>query len=885
MFLRQFLRVLLVVVCLSASAFGADGVVSGTIRTPSAAVVLGNANLTFQLNQASVIAGSAVIAPTQVTCSTSVNGSIVGVKNPVTAPSVSVSTASGSLAAGTYYVRYVYTGASSTVTLVSPVRAAVLASPGTITVTAPAAPHAGVGYKVYIGTVQGTEYFQGGVTGFASNFAQSTALSTSVLASGTNNTTCALAFNDTMIPTSTKYRVNLTDSNGGQVPGYPQFVYLQGTSVDVSNGWPTARDVETRYFTPIISSPSSNATQSINSPLTLNGYSLTTGASIFPQNASPPVCAAGTGYIFNVGGTLTICADTLNLSPRSDSKVRKCDSFAGADASIKIVACIADLPSTGGTADARGLEGGTWSACPVSGLTKPVDLVVGAGTSALAVDCTWPASVRLVSGKGSIISVASTKTLTINGPALAGLYQIFAGAGVVTFGGATNSSASPAVSEVYPQWWGAKADGGTTDDLAAVTSALAAHKFVKLVGNYGVSACVVMNNRNTISGGFAGSSQSWPALTTRVGFSGNCLLSAKVSGYATISGVNLNIVNVNNAAFIALDIAGQSETSAFNNISFYAQDSTVSKWMKINGVGPFEVYNINAIYPSGTVVTNDEPLDFFVTSGFILHDINYFATNSPKQIKIVCALYCDLRGLQIESHPTVAALPSMTLGCYNGCSLRDSNFITSVTASLKAIQLEVNIDNGNVQGYLLENVGFTAANAGTWTSNFITLRNMKTATERSWGIADLKITTTTPAAYRLVRFAPDQTLFSGTDISLGPNHWTDTHLRFNVVTTGTFTVPFPKQMEIVDSTAADMSMRIVARRNGALTANEGWFWLRFVSSAGTTVMEQSPVVAAPGFSVAYTSPNTYVTVTNTDADTLNEIIVTTETSSYKTFPQ
>lgn len=47
---------------------------------------------------------------------------------------------------------------------------------------------------------------------------------------------------------------------------------------------------------------------------------------------------------------------------------------------------------------------------------------------------------------GGKLTVASTKTLTINAPFQAGLYQVFDGDGSVVFG-------SGSVSEVYPEWW------------------------------------------------------------------------------------------------------------------------------------------------------------------------------------------------------------------------------------------------------------------------------------------------------------------------------------------------------------------------------------------------------------------------------------------------
>lgn len=66
------------------------------------------------------------------------------------------------------------------------------------------------------------------------------------------------------------------------------------------------------------------------------------------------------------------------------NNVLKCDQFSGANAGAKIAACIAAIPSTGGTADARGFQGAQAINQDVfSGVTKPVTLLLGAATFTL----------------------------------------------------------------------------------------------------------------------------------------------------------------------------------------------------------------------------------------------------------------------------------------------------------------------------------------------------------------------------------------------------------------------------------------------------------------------------------------------------------------------
>ena len=62
--------------------------------------------------------------------------------------------------------------------------------------------------------------------------------------------------------------------------------------------------------------------------------------------------------------------------------IRYADQFPGADASAQIIACLADIPSTGGTCDARGLPVvQTWASNIFGGLpvTSHVTLLLGPG--------------------------------------------------------------------------------------------------------------------------------------------------------------------------------------------------------------------------------------------------------------------------------------------------------------------------------------------------------------------------------------------------------------------------------------------------------------------------------------------------------------------------
>lgn len=97
--------------------------------------------------------------------------------------------------------------------------------------------------------------------------------------------------------------------------------------------------------------------------------------------------------------------------------------------------------------------------------------LVIATTIPIAEDLTIPSNVALSFKKTGQLQPASGKTLTVNGPVDAGLWQIFGGGGTVT--------GTPQIPYVYPEWFGAVGDG-ITDDAAAVQAALDFHKIVQL---------------------------------------------------------------------------------------------------------------------------------------------------------------------------------------------------------------------------------------------------------------------------------------------------------------------------------------------------------------------------------------------------------------------
>jgi len=153
----------------------------------------------------------------------------------------------------------------------------------------------------------------------------------------------------------------------------------------------------------------------------------------------------------------------------------------------------------------------------------------------------------IVALRGARFNISSGALLTINTPFIAGLYQVFQGnIDSVRFGKNT-------VSEVYPQWFGAKADS-STNDAAAIQAAIASLPVnsggtVKLFpGNYDLGTTTLnMNKPNmrfegsgNIGGAGAGSANRG---ATRLLYTGTGWAVDFGDG-STFSGQNIKVTNI-----------------------------------------------------------------------------------------------------------------------------------------------------------------------------------------------------------------------------------------------------------------------------------------------------------------------------------------------------
>lgn len=96
--------------------------------------------------------------------------------------------------------------------------------------------------------------------------------------------------------------------------------------------------------------------------------------------------------------------------------------------------------------------------------SNPISITVYNDIPITSTNLTIPSNIRLRFKDGGKLSPASGITLTINGSIEAGLYQIFDGSGTITSDGYRSNI-------VYPEWFGAMADG-TTDDTESYNKSL-----------------------------------------------------------------------------------------------------------------------------------------------------------------------------------------------------------------------------------------------------------------------------------------------------------------------------------------------------------------------------------------------------------------------------
>lgn len=292
------------------------GTVTGPFKSPNGTPIK-NGTLGFTLAQAGLAIGSGSVVPVTSSCYTSTDGSIVGVANPLLAPTISSST-SGGLPAGNYYVQLTAYTSDGHETLASPEVIISLPTGGSFTLTYQDPIISGyvLGVKAYVGTASGAETLQGSSSGTLA-YTQTAALVSGAAEPTSNSTICSIAFNDTIIPYS-GYKVSLISSTGDAYPGFPQLWQLNGGAngtVNVSQGTPLWNGTVI-YPQAIVAQPLNHGPQSISGPLGMSGYNIfgVGWLGIGTNNPAYPLDVHGLanttlGWLLNGnGGTIGQCA-------------------------------------------------------------------------------------------------------------------------------------------------------------------------------------------------------------------------------------------------------------------------------------------------------------------------------------------------------------------------------------------------------------------------------------------------------------------------------------------------------------------------------------------------------------------------------------------------
>lgn len=178
----------------------------------------------------------------------------------------------------------------------------------------------------------------------------------------------------------------------------------------------------------------------------------------------------GRMYYLSNENPVSIGTDSLSFAVSSfgNSIVDTSSFLFLSDYSCDLAAAVSDIGST------------------ITTLIVDCDAVLSSGST---VTTPQTLSLNIIKG-GSIdgVSGGGTETLTINGPLIAGRYQIF--------GSNLTVNGSPLVNEIYPEWFGENTTPGTTDMIEEITAALslASSSTCKIVDlgedTYGVSSTI-----------------------------------------------------------------------------------------------------------------------------------------------------------------------------------------------------------------------------------------------------------------------------------------------------------------------------------------------------------------------------------------------------------
>ena len=178
-------------------------------------------------------------------------------------------------------------------------------------------------------------------------------------------------------------------------------------------------------------------------------------------------------------------------------------------------------------------------------------LYVPAGIHTVNDYLTVNSNVCLISRKVTAIRIESAKTLTINGPFEAGLYQVFdcIGTGKVVLG-------AGAVKEVYPQWWG----GTGAAQVQAAIDSCAGPQVILVPGTYALGTTSLSLTKSYIN------FKALPGTKITYSGTGAAFLINPTSGILSNINVEFDLLVQNNAEAVGIKLDGDGwvQYSKFN---------------------------------------------------------------------------------------------------------------------------------------------------------------------------------------------------------------------------------------------------------------------------------------------------------------------------------
>jgi len=446
---------------------------------------------------------------------------------------------------------------------------------------------------------------------------------------------------------------------------------------------------------------------------------------------------------------------------------------------------------------------------------------------------------------------------------------------------------------VYPEWFGAIADNGTTPCSRPFAKALSCNSVMcslKLIdvsgtitnGYYDLEHPLVVLNGRTLAGGF--SDRSFPLLrlngTTWEG--GNLGVSTEevantptfIGGYTSFKNLRFQLENFSNASFVWFN-AYFLETSSVEQITWeFISTNSISQVAQFQG-GPVNIQNLNIVYgDSGTVA--EYPLYINCYNGCTVRNINYKNQLGAKGLRIRPGRFTDISGIFIETPPTTvteAYLYVEEVGNSNG-RIGEVYITNNKSADSTGLAVEV-YSNTGVNSYLsnvvLENI-YILPHDGTGS----TIDNIIKINGTTWTKTQLQDATGSNYI-TLKRVSQDEFLLAGTrnQYSDGPvkSSW---HVD-SIASAGTYSInfaPILRQGTNSDVYAAWCGLIMISARGGAVDHG----YLAFVSltqdAAAAYVSAVTELAGAANWTVAWNSTNFQWDITNDNANAATQAIIT-----------